>query len=77
MYKTVSIHQHTYQNLQAIALRLEKPKAQVIDELVKGYIDNMKGAEKRKLQEFNKVVDGLVRKIRLPKGTKIYSQVMD
>lgn len=77
MYKTISIHNDTYQNLQAIASRMAKPKAQVIDELVKGYIESMKDKEKKHLQDFNIFVEGLTKQVKLPKGTKINTTDLD
>jgi len=77
MYKTISVHNHTYQNLQAIASRMEKPKAQIVDELVRGYIESMKGREKKELQEFNQFVESLAKRVKLPKGAKINTQDLD
>jgi RNase H-fold protein (predicted Holliday junction resolvase) len=77
MYKTISIHNHTYQQLNAIAAKLDKPKAQVIDELVKGYIEQMNETEKKDLQAFNAFVAKLGERIKLPEGTTINTEEMD
>jgi len=77
MYKTISIHNNTYQNLQAIASKMEKPKSQIVDELVRGYIESMKGREKKELQKFNDSVSRLAERVRLPKGAKINTQDLD
>ena len=77
MYKTVSIHQDTYQNLDAIAARLDKPKAQVIDELVKGRMEEMKEEEKKKLEAFNAFADNLARQVKMPAGTKVSTNDID
>jgi hypothetical protein len=37
MYKAVNVSEDTYQELQNIATQLQKPKAQVVDTLVKVY----------------------------------------
>ncbi len=71
MYKTISIHNDTYHNLQAIASKMEKPKAQIVAELVKMYAESMKSKEKKELKEFNEFVGRLTERIKLPKGTKI------
>ena len=77
MYKTISIQNATYQGLQVIATRLHKPKSQVIDELIKVYIEGIKETEKQELQEHNKFVSSLADRIKLPKGTKIKSEDLD
>lgn len=77
MYKTISIQNHTYQNLQAIASKMEKPKSQIVDELVKERIDSMKARDKKELQEFNEFVARLVKKVKLPKGVIINTEDLD
>lgn len=77
MYKTISLPNDTYQNLHAISIRLDKPKSQVIDKLVKEYIANMKDEEKKELQTYNTYVAKLAERVKLPKGTKIKSENLD
>lgn len=77
MYKTISIQNHTYQNLQAIASKMEKPKAQVVAELVKMYAESMKSKEKKELKKFNEFVGRLTERVKLPKGTKINTEDLD
>ena len=77
MYKTISINNNTYQNLQAIASKMAKPKAQIVNELVMAHIESMKDKEKKELQEFNKFVATLAKRIKLPKGVKINTGNLD
>ncbi len=77
MYKTISVHNDTYQNLQAIASKMEKPKAQVIAELVRTYAESMKSKEKQELKKFNEFVERLTERVKLPKGTKINTEDLD
>jgi hypothetical protein len=77
MYKTISINNDTYQNLHAIATRLDKPKSQVIDELIKGYIEHMNEKENKKLQKFNAFVDDLAKQVKLPEGVTINTVDLD
>lgn len=77
MYKTISINNNTYQNLQAIASKMEKPKAQIVDELIKSYIESMKEGEDKELQEFNTFVESLAKRVKLPKGAKVNTQDLD
>jgi replicative DNA helicase len=77
MYKTVSIHQDTYQNLNAIASRLDKPKYEVIDDLVKGYMEQMKGKDRRELEAFNAEMRNLAKQITMPAGTKVSTDDID
>ena len=74
MYKTISIHNDTYHNLQAIASKTEKPKSQIVAELVKLYAESMK---KKELKEFNEFVGRLTEQVKLPKGTKINTEDLD
>lgn len=77
MYKTISIANNTYQNLHAISTRLDKPKSQVIDELIKGYIESVKKQEKKELQAYNTFVSSLAGRVKLPNGTKVKSEDLD
>lgn len=77
MYKTISIQNHTYQNLQAIASKMEKPKSQIVAELVESYAESMKKKEKKELKEFNEFVGRLTEQVKLPKGTKINTEDLD
>lgn len=77
MYKTISVHNNTYHNLQAIASKMEKPKAQIVAELVQLYAESMRKKEKKELKEFNKFVGRLTEKIKLPKGIKINTEDLD
>jgi hypothetical protein len=77
MYKTISINNTTYQNLHAIATRLDKPKSQVVDEMVKEYIEHMNEKENKQLQKFNAFVDDLAKQVKLPKGVTINTTDLD
>jgi metal-responsive CopG/Arc/MetJ family transcriptional regulator len=77
MYKTISINNDTYQNLHAIATRLDKPKSQVIDEMVREYIEQMNEKEQKQLQKFNAFVDDLAKQVKLPEGVRINTTELD
>ena len=77
MYKTISINNNTYQNLQAIALKTEKPKSQIVDELIKSFLESMKEGENKELQEFNAFVGSLAKRVKLPKGAKVNTGDLD
>ena len=53
MYRAVNVSEETYKQLQRIAMQLNKPKAQVVDVLVKEYGEVRKEREKEKLEKFN------------------------
>jgi len=76
-YTKTIIPNDTYQNLHAISACLDKPKSQVIDELIKEYIEHMKEKEKKELQAYNTFVAKLSKRVKLPKGTKIKSEKLD
>lgn len=77
MYKTVSITNRTYQELNNLATRLNKPKSQVIDDLVKDYSESMQDKERQDLKEFNARMDKLISKVKFPKGTKVSTDNLD
>jgi hypothetical protein len=77
MYKTISINNDTYQNLHAIATRLDKPKSQIVDEMVKEYIEHMNEKENKQLQKFNAFVDDLAKQVKLPEGVTINTTDLD
>ena len=77
MYKTISISNDTYQHLNTIASRLNKPKARVVDELVKGYFISKENSESKDLKQFNAFVEQLTKRIKLPSGTKVKTDDMD
>ena len=77
MYKTISVNNSTYQELNMLASRLQKPKAQIIEDLVKEQAEKMQGDEKKKTEVFDAFVAELAKKITLPKGTKIKSEDLD
>ena len=77
MYKAISINNDTYQNLHAIATRLDKPKSQVIDEMVREYIEHMNEKENKQLQKFNAFVDDLAKQVKLPEGVRINTTDLD
>jgi len=77
MYKTISVSNNTFQNLQTISLSLNKPKAQVVDDLIQGYMKSIQKRESDKLEKFNSFVNSLSEKVNLPQGAKIDSSRID
>ncbi|MFL6496347.1 MAG: hypothetical protein ACJ703_07985 [Nitrososphaera sp.] len=77
MYKTVSITNKTYQELNTLSARLEKPKSQLIAELVRKLHKSMEGQEKQKLDAFNAKMQTLIAHIQLPRGTKVSTENID
>jgi hypothetical protein len=77
MYKSVNISEGTYRQLQRIATQLNKPKAQVVELLVKGYDKMMEEREKEKLDKFNKEMGAKIKALKLSKKSKFDSERMD
>ena len=77
MYKTISISPQIYNQINAIASRLKKPKAQVIGDLVKDYNEKTKEEEKIEREAFNAKWEKRLKKIKLPKGTKVSTDNID
>lgn len=77
MYRTISINNNTFQQIQAIATRLDKPKTQVINDLIQAYSERMNEKEKRDLVAFNAHIRNLSKQIKLPKGTIINTDDLD
>ena len=77
MYKTVSIHNNTYQQLNILAAKLQKPKSQVIHDLIYEYIERMNDEEKNSLKSFNASVKKLTKRVKLPRGFILTYDNMD
>ena len=77
MYKTVSIHNNTYQQLNILAAKLQKPKSQVIHDLIYEYIERMNDEEKNSLKTFNASVKKLTKRVKLPRGFALTYDSMD
>ena len=77
MYKTVSIHNKTYQQLNILAAKLQKPKSQVIHDLIYEYIERMNDEEKNSLKSFNASVKKLTKRVKLPRGFILTYDNMD
>ena len=77
MYKTISINNNTYQQLSVLAEKLGLPKSQVIDDLIREYIERMHEEEKIALKVFNQSVKRLSKQVKLPKGTTINTNNLD
>ncbi|MBP9745425.1 MAG: hypothetical protein KBD41_08555, partial [Saprospiraceae bacterium] len=76
-YKTVSIHNNTYQQLHILASKLQKPKSQVIHDLIYEYIERMNVDEKNSLKSFNASVKKLTKRVKLPRGFTLTYDSMD
>lgn len=77
MYKTVSINNDTYQQLSAVAARLKKSKAQVIDEAIGELIESINEKDRGQLHEFNARMKERINRIKLPTGTSINTDDID
>ena len=77
MYKTVSITNKTYQELDNLSIRLNKPKSKLLAELVAKFFNGLEGQEKQKLEAFNAKMQTLIADIKLPKGAKVSTDTLD
>ncbi len=77
MYKSVNVNEETYQQLNSIATQLNKPKAQVVESLVKGYGEIMKKKERAKLEKFNKEMNAKIKALKFSKKIKFNSNTID
>ena len=65
--KSVNVNEETYKQLQRISMQLNKPKAQVVESLVKEYGESMNEREKVKLDKFNKEMGAKIKTLKLSK----------
>jgi hypothetical protein len=77
MYKSVNISEDTYKRLQRIATQLQKPKAQVVEALVKEYDEDKEKTEKRKLAKFNEEMGAKIRALKFSKDITISTDNID
>lgn len=69
--------EETYRQLQRIAMQLNKPKAQVVDVLVKEYEKVREDQEKEKLEKFNKEMETKIKALKLSKKIQFDPDTMD
>jgi hypothetical protein len=77
MYKSVNISEDTYKRLQRIATQLQKPKAQVVEALVKEYDADREKHEKMKLAKFNEEMGAKIRALKFSKEITISTDNID
>lgn len=77
MYRSVNISGDTYKQLNRIATQLNKPKAQVVESLVKKYSEDMKEQERVKLKKFNKEMETKIKALKFSKKIKFATDNMD
>jgi hypothetical protein len=77
MYKTVSITNKTYLELDNLSIRLNKPKSKLLAQLVAKLFRSLEAQEKQKLEAFNAKMQTLIADIKLPKGTKVSTGNID
>ena len=77
MYKSVNINEDTYKQLNKIAVQLNKPKAQVVESLVKEYGKDMEIREQKKLDTFNKEMEVKIKALKLSKKISFDPNKMD
>ena len=77
MYKAVNVNENTYKELDKLATQLNKPKAQVVEALVKEHVVAQEEREKAKLKAFNREMDALRKDLKLPQGSKINTDDLD
>ncbi len=77
MYRTVNISETTYQELHKIATQLNKPKAQVVESLVKQYGETIRDKERIKLKKFNREMGKIINKLKFSKKIVFSTDHMD
>lgn len=77
MYKSVNLSSGTYQKLQEISIQLNKPKAQVVESLIKEFIEAMKVQEKIKLEKFNQEMGAKIKSLKFTKKIKVNTDNID
>lgn len=77
MYRSVNLSNDTYQKLQKISTKLNKPKSQIIESLIKDYSEAMKIQEKTKLEKFNKEMGAKVKALKFSKKIKVSTDNID
>src|SRR5690348_6805323 len=77
MYKSVNISQDAYNQLHRIATQLKKPKAQVVEALVKDFGKQLNEREKAKLARFNEEMGAKVRSLTFSRKPKVSTDDID
>lgn len=77
MYKSVNLNEETYRQLHKIATQLNKPKAQIVESLVKEYAKQRESKEKVKLAKFNKEMDEQRKALKFSKKITFNTDTVD
>jgi predicted component of type VI protein secretion system len=77
MYKSVNVNANTHKILQRLSIQLNKPKAQIVEILAKGYEEIMKEKEKAKLDKFNREMGAKVKALQFSKHIKVSTSNID
>ena len=77
MYRSVNLSDATYRQLDKIATQLNKPKAQVLDSLVKNYAQERAKEEQVKLEKFNREMGVKIKALKFSKKITIDTDKLD
>lgn len=77
MYKTISVTEKVYQQLNLISSRLKKPKAQVIEILVERAEESLKDGETKSLDIFNAKMKALFDSEMLSKKIQVSAKELE
>ena len=77
MYKTVNLSEETYQQLHRISTQLNRPKARVIEFLIRDYGEITRIKEAAKLTKFNREMKDKIGKLNFSKKIKVNTSNID
>ena len=77
MYKSVNVNDTTFQNVDMLSTKLNKPKAQVVEAAVMELKKSMEEQEKAKLAQFNREMEAKIRALKFSKDIKVSTDNID
>ena len=77
MYKSINVNDTTFQRVDTLATKLNKPKAQVVEAAVIGLKKSMEEQEKAKLAQFNAEMEAKIHALKFSKDIKVSTDNID
>src|SRR3954469_23024254 len=77
MYKSINVNDTTFQNIDTLSTKLNRPKAQVVEAAVMELKKSMEEQEKTKLAQFNREMEAKIRALKFSKDIKVSTDNID
>jgi predicted DNA-binding protein len=77
MYKSINVNDTTFQHIDTLSTKLNKPKAQVVEAAVMELEKSMEEQEKAKLAQFNAEMEAKIHALKFSKDITVSTDNID